>query len=137
MCSSDLACQGVAEAVALPARPSVAEVSSFKGDFAEVLLRSLDAGTVHVIDPWAGTVVSGNQDGNDLLAAEGDRLYEFVRARFAFREGAAGCVRRRTAASKKLRRRAGARPAPATRTARGWPPASTARSPRGHGRRRA
>lgn len=73
----------IAEAVALPARPSVAEVGSFKGDFAEVLLRSLDAGTVHVIDPWVGTVVSGNQDGNDLLAAEGDRLHEFVKARFA------------------------------------------------------
>jgi lipopolysaccharide biosynthesis glycosyltransferase len=73
----------ISQMVQLRPHPCIAEIGTFKGDFAEVLLRTLQPGTLHLIDPWMGTIISGDQDGNNVGAVHGEQLYQYVQARFA------------------------------------------------------
>ena len=76
----------------LPCRPSVAEIGTFRGDFAATLLDQLRPSCLTLVDPWAGDVVSGDQDGNDVRVYRGEDLYNTVAGRFAA-EIASGKVR--------------------------------------------
>ena len=50
------------------------EVGVFMGRFAKTLLTTLPKELV-LIDPWAGTVTSGDHDGQNVVAADLDAIY--------------------------------------------------------------
>lgn len=60
----------------LPAASAVAEIGVFRGEFAEVLW-STKPSKLLLVDPFEGHTVSGNADGNGVVAADLD--YEFLR----------------------------------------------------------
>jgi hypothetical protein len=67
----------------LSAEPVVAEIGTFHGDYAETLLMTLNPKALFLIDPWAGEVISGDQDGNNVCIYDGETLVAAVKTRFA------------------------------------------------------
>lgn len=51
----------------VPAGSVVAEIGVFEGAFSEALLRTRPR-TLYLVDPWTGTVQSGDSDGNNVRA---------------------------------------------------------------------
>lgn len=72
----------IADVVNISQEGEIAEIGSFKGDFAEVLRNRLKPKRLHLIDPWTGSIVSGDQDGNNVLCYDGQNLYDYVHHRF-------------------------------------------------------
>jgi hypothetical protein len=60
----------------------ICEVGVFLGQFAQTLLTTLPDELV-LIDPWAGKVQSGNQDGNNVVVADLDAVYPKIVEHFA------------------------------------------------------
>lgn len=70
--------------VVLPPNPHIAEIGTFRGQFAQRLLDMYKPTRLFCIDPWFdGPIMSGNQDGNDVETFNGYRLYLEVREKFA------------------------------------------------------
>lgn len=66
----------------LPHHPKLAEIGVFRGDFAISLLRQFRPYMLYLIDPYEGSISSGDQDGNNVEIYEGDQLYHQVKHRF-------------------------------------------------------
>ena len=60
----------------------IAELGVFLGQFAQVLLTTLPKELV-LIDPWAGKVQSGDQDGQNVVVADLDAAYPLLCKHFA------------------------------------------------------
>lgn len=69
----------IGTAVKLPAMPTIAEIGTFRGGYAEVLHKTYSpVSTLYLIDPWHGRVVSGDQDGNNVQTFQGEELHKGV-----------------------------------------------------------
>lgn len=67
----------------IPSRDfKIAEIGVFKGDFASYLSRHFNISELHLIDPWAGVVNSGDQDGNNEVFFQGESLHSYVSSMF-------------------------------------------------------
>lgn len=60
----------------------IAEVGVFLGQFAQVLASTLPEQLV-LIDPWAGKVQSGNQDGNNVVVADLEAVFPKICEHFS------------------------------------------------------
>ena len=72
----------------------ITEIGTFRGDFAAELLHMYDPTLLVLVDPWEGTVVSGDADGNDVRSYDGETCFQEVRERF--RDSAAVVMRCRS-----------------------------------------
>lgn len=61
----------------------IAEIGTFKGDFAQTLYDTTSPVEMYLIDPWDGDIVSGDRDGNNVELYKGNDLFQHVCHRFA------------------------------------------------------
>ena len=55
----------------------ICEVGVFQGEFADFLLR-LQPKRLTLIDPWEGTLTSGNADGNNVVQIDGEKTFRII-----------------------------------------------------------
>lgn len=63
---------------ALPKGMVMAELGVFDGSFAKDILEICQPQKLYLIDLWAGTIMSGNQDGNNVVHRNGGELFREV-----------------------------------------------------------
>jgi hypothetical protein len=63
----------------------VAEIGVFRGDFAQEILDVVQPSKLCLVDRWMGLVESGDKDGRNSHAYDGEELYRLVVERFASR----------------------------------------------------
>lgn len=69
--------------LSLPSNPIIAEIGVFKGDFTSYMIQTLCPSKIYAIDPWTpGDIVSGDQNGNNVVSYNAEYLYDFVKNRF-------------------------------------------------------
>ena len=60
----------------------VLEVGVLQGGFSEILASTLNIREFHLVDPWEGVIMSGDQDGNNVRSVVMKDAYESVKTRF-------------------------------------------------------
>ena len=60
----------------------VLEVGVLQGGFSEILASTLNIKEFHLVDPWEGVIMSGDQDGNNVRSVVMKDAYESVKSRF-------------------------------------------------------
>jgi hypothetical protein len=77
----------IGEVISLPRKPKIAEIGVFRGDFSQVLLDQFRPSMLYLVDPFEeGEIMSGDENGNDVMVYDGIYLYEYVKDRFASTE---------------------------------------------------
>lgn len=59
----------------LPKNSIGAEIGVFKGDFSHVILQNVNPQLLYLIDPWEGTIESGDKNGNNIEHINGNFYY--------------------------------------------------------------
>jgi hypothetical protein len=59
----------------LPKYSIGAEIGVFKGDFSKILLDIVKPSILYLIDPWEGTIESGDKNGNNIEYIQGYSYY--------------------------------------------------------------
>lgn len=66
----------------VPPAGRAAELGTFAGTFAREILAICQPSELHLIDRWAGDIVCGDQDGQQIITQHGDDLYRKLRRKF-------------------------------------------------------
>lgn len=69
----------------IPKSGVIAEIGVWKGDLAEYIANTTRPRALHLIDPWppGEEIISGDQDGQNLMSFAADELYAAVSQKFA------------------------------------------------------
>lgn len=68
--------------VKLPRDPHIAEIGVFRGEFSSILYNTYSPGRLYLIDPWEGTLVSGDKNGNNVVHISSEVALREVQDRF-------------------------------------------------------
>jgi hypothetical protein len=61
---------------------TIMEIGTFRGEFAADIIQAIHPAIFHLVDPWVGSVVSGDQDGSNSAAYSGEELFQLVSNKF-------------------------------------------------------
>ena len=60
----------------LPNNSIGVEIGVFKGEFTDKILEIVNPIGLYLVDPWIGTINSGDKDGNNMQAIQGESYFE-------------------------------------------------------------
>ena len=63
-----------------------AELGVLNGNFSDIILKICKPRELFLIDTWLGRIISGDEDGNNIISYDGDSLYKYVKDRFDYAE---------------------------------------------------
>lgn len=69
--------------IKLPQESVIAEVGVLKGEFSRLLIDKYRPKRMIMIDPWQGSIGSGDKNGNNFATYQADDLYKFVFENFS------------------------------------------------------
>ena len=59
----------------LPKNSIGAEIGVFKGEFSKIILNTVKPSILYLIDPWEGTITSGDKNGQNIIDINGEECY--------------------------------------------------------------